>query len=275
MWYDRDNYKEKVKEWFHASSRFSVINVADEHELMDIAEWIKKNLKQYSIAEALFYTHSPAKKYYLLESLITDLGGRSKFYNYYNYLHNLDKKLDKYIINQGIANQSTAEENLDIQQVKQSITVIESNNEQKSLPILKDEHIDYFLDNFIQDMTNFNNPILFLIQFTDEGFSPFSKDFKQWFSQTFCRNLLMLRNINICILNRGDLDTMLNRSAQESIGENIKIDNITKGAEPYIEHPEVFAQTLASSDGKMSDEVPYTKVCRAFSAYCKRQEIGV
>lgn len=275
MWYDRDNHKETMKEWFQVGSKFSVINVADEHELMDIAEWIKKNLKQYSIAEALFYTHSAARKCYLLESLIVDLGGRSKFYNYYTYLHNLDKKSDKYIITQGIANQSTAEGNLDIQRVEQSITVNESNNEQKSLQILKDEHIEYFLDNFICDMNNFNNSILFLIQFADKGFSTFTREFRQWFLQTFCRNLLILRNINICILNRGDLDTMLNARNQENICENLKIDDITKGAEPYIEHPGVFAQTLASSDGGMSDEVPYTKVSRAFSAYCKRQEIGV
>ena len=283
MWYDRDCHKETVKEWFHVGSRFSVINVADEHELMDIAGWIKKNLKQYSITEVPFYTSSPAKKYYLLETLITGLGGRSKFYNYYNYydylyndyLYNLDKKPDKCVINQGIGNQSTAEGNFNVEQANQNVIVNWSDNEQKPLPVLKDEHIDYFLDNFIRDMNNFNNSILFLIQFADTGFSLFTKEFKQWFSQTFCRKLLMLRNIDICILNRGDLDILLDVSNQENIGKNLKIDDITKGAEPYIEHPEVFAQTLASSDGGTSDEVPYTKVCRAFSAYCKRQEIGV
>ena len=117
--------------------------------------------------------------------------------------------------------------------------------------------------------------VLMELETLDNRKISFTKEFKQWFSQTFCRKLLTLRNINICILNRGDLDILLDVSNQENIGKNLKIDDITKGAEPYIEHPEVFAQTLASSDGGMNDEVPYTKVCRAFSAYCKRQEIGV
>lgn len=274
MWYDRDYYKKSIMERFQVGSKFSVINVADAREMADCADWIKNNSKQYSITGALFNTDAPAKKYALLESLMLDIGGRSKFDSYYKYLNNLNT-YDKYDINQEIGNQSIAGKEIKINKAEQNIHIHESNNEQKPLQVLKEERIDELLDKFICDLDSFSDSILFLIQFGNKGFSNFTEEFQQWFSQTFCRKLLSeLENINICVLDRSDWNILLEAGAErQDISEKLKIDDIIKGAKPYMEQPKAFADTLLSLFG--GDEMPYTDVIRAFRAYCKRQEIGV
>lgn len=272
MWYDRDIHKEAIIKWFQVDDRLLVINSTDTHEIMDIADWIR-NLRQYSIGEARFNPGAPAKKYALLYSLVLGLGANCNFKNFHDCLNNLknNKKDNKNIISQTIADQSTAGNNFTVNDPCQIAMIFDS--EPKPLNILKEMYIDEFLDAFIRDITIINNDsTLFLIQFFDGGFNCFTEDFKQWFLETFCRNLL-LKNIKICILNQGNLDIMLNTKYLESIGEKIKIRDICKGAKPYIQYPEVFAETLASSFEM--DELPYCVVRRTFFSYCKRLGVKI
>ena len=98
-WLDRKDHKEKFKKWRSLDYNYITFNISDEQELKDIENCFTSHLqKDFLIGSATLNSEHLNSKFDILQSLAYELGGKSKFINFYNVLNNLGKSDNVYNI---------------------------------------------------------------------------------------------------------------------------------------------------------------------------------
>jgi len=277
-WLDRKDHKEKFKKWRSLDYNYITFNISDKQEVKDIEMCFKSNLqKDFLIGVATLDYEQINTKFDILQSLVDDLGGKSKFINFYSVLNNLGKSDNVYNIHLEVGTHIKGETHID--DVSQNPQI-----ESISILQLKEESIHDFLEEFICDLKKFtgNVPFLFLIKIHEENHSDL-KDFKYWIKEKFVKKMNVLPNVKIVILYKGKSDEMLKSEYHIDIDESIGYTDIYEIIKLYIinyqkiplTNDEIVARIDESaswiifSDGKVSNNVIYGAVSRIFHAKFK------
>jgi len=276
-WCDRKNYKKIFKNWLELEDRFLAFSVTDSQELGDITNWIKYNSKDYSIGTSIYETDVQIQKQLLLRYLTFDLGQNEKFQNFYELIDRIDKEINtnQYSIKQEIGTNSSGIKN-EFEGNQQIINILPG--EPISQEDLKERRIEQLLNEFINDLKILNTEdFLFLIRFGKDGFGRFSGDFKHWFLNVFCREISLLKNVKICILNQGNLDEFrdFDLQYQEYISEDLKLEDILDVNKLFMEQKHIdykgFCEGVIDPTNKI---VKYIEFKRRLIAYIKRSAVS-
>ena len=270
-WLDRKIHKENLKMWDILGHNYITFNISDTREIEDIERCFRcRGQNDYLIGIARLNYEATNSKFELLESLVDDLGGQSKFINFYNALNNLGEHRNVYNVNLQVGTNSKAK--------IINYSDIEQNFQMKSMSVseLIEENINVFLNEFIKDLNEFGGDVsfLFLIEF-HEGDKEDLKNFRYWIKDKFVKKLIGNSNIKIVILYTGKSDAMLKSDKHIDIDETIdyaEICEMTKSYEKnYGINPLVNDEALATimsyiipSDGKVNNNITYAAAARIF-----------
>lgn len=276
-WLDRKIPKRKLRTWIKEFN-YITLNVSDLREIEDIENCLKSHLQNdFLIGIAVVNSSLIYKRINLLESLVLDLGGKTKFTNYYSLSSNLGKN-DK--INIQIKQEIATHLNAN------SITISDTTQtpihiEQKPKSYLQEENANELLDEFIEGLNNFsiNDSFLLIIEFLEGGFSELDGEFKYWFKERFIKKMRNKKNVKIVVLDHGKSDMKLKSENHIDIDEMIDYNDVYDTIETY--QKTIFSSSsneldtrwlalmLTSSDGRESQNVRYKEASRTFQVFCK------
>ncbi len=228
LWCDRQIYKISLQKWLLDKGKFNAIGISDSQELQDIVNWIKDNAPEmYSIGMAHYDSDVEIKKHSLLEVLT--IGEGEIFQNFYKTLNEIETT-SNLSMKQEIGNNASSEGQIKYEYLSQTMNIFGSTQEKVPPEVLKEREINKIFNGFIYDINKNNgkHSFLFLIRFGKKGFNDLSAEFRNWFLQFFCRKMMLLENIKICILNQGNVDIFKEFSINgfENIPEHLELEDI-------------------------------------------------